>query len=148
MNGVCKWFARNKSKDRRQTVRAVPINHRRRDDGRREEDWEKKGKKIEKEKGRGKGEKKKEKKEKWEERKKNKYAHVARRLPVPVAVRRRSDPDFHPACPSRCHFSTPPHPRRTIIFYFHCPAIEKSPRDSPSVGETVAVTRGFHRARI
>jgi len=92
--------------------------------------------------------KKKEKKEKWEERKKNKYAHVARRLPAPVAVRRRSDPDFHPACPSRCHFSTPPHPRRTIIFYFYCPAIGKSPRDSPSVGETVAVTRGFHRARI
>lgn len=28
MNGVCKWFARNKSKDSRQTVRAVPINHR------------------------------------------------------------------------------------------------------------------------
>jgi len=51
MNGVCKWFARNKSKDRRQTVRAVPINHRRRDGGRREEDWEKrKGREKRKEK--------------------------------------------------------------------------------------------------
>jgi len=42
MNGVCKWFARNKSKDRRQTIRAVPINHRQRNDGGgREEDWKK-----------------------------------------------------------------------------------------------------------
>lgn len=28
MNGVCKRFARNKSKDTAQTVRAIPINHR------------------------------------------------------------------------------------------------------------------------
>jgi len=62
-----------------------------------------------------------------EERKKQIRPRRARRLPAPMAVRRRSGSDFHPACPSRArHFSTPPlptaAPNHLFFFFFHCPA--------------------------